>query len=621
MCGIAGFIDREGDPEVLSRMLEALRSRGPDGSGTVAVRHGDFHVMFGHRRLSIIDLEGGKQPMSTADGRGSLITYNGETYNFESIREKWAARGERFATRSDTEAVLVQLARLGAEGLRELDGMFALGLWAGDRLLLARDRYGVKPLYYAPLPGGGIAFASELGALFAHPGIERRIDAEGLLSYLASDYAHAPLTLAKNVRKLEPGASLEWKDGSIAAPRRYWSVPVVGAGRGRPRAQELWERLDAAVERQMIADVPVGVLLSGGLDSSCVGVLAARHAKGRLSTFSVGFEDASFDESEYARLMASRLGSRHHERFLTSSNVLGVIDEALDRLDEPLGDHAYLPNYLLCQMVSEHVKVALGGDACDELWGGYPTYRAHRLASVYRLAPGLLHRVLRDRVVPHLPVSDAYQAWDWKVRKFTGGYHADLSQRHFEWMLSVSLPELSQAMPGQSPALPAVFRTPSPSAADPISGALALDLVTYLPGSILTKVDRSSMAHGLEVRPPFLDNAFVEWSLAQPSRSKVSFRGGKLLVKEAARPHVPAAIVDRKKRGFGMPVVAWMRGVLQPRVAEAFSNDRLFEPGLLDRDTFLRWNDAHRAGRADYGKVLWALVVLDHWVRRYDVAA
>lgn len=621
MCGIAGFIDKEGSSEVLARMLESIRSRGPDGTGTVAFRHGDFHVMLGHRRLSIIDLEGGKQPMTSADGRKSVITYNGETYNFQAIRDRWAARGEVFATRSDTEVVLMQLAHLGAEGLPDLDGMFALGLWAGDRLLLARDRFGIKPLYYVVLRDGGIAFASELGALFEHPSVERHLDPEGLLSYLASDYAHAPLTLARGIRKLPPGTSLEWRDGSVGAPLRYWTLPPVGMSREKPRAEELWQRLDAAVERQMIADVPVGVLLSGGLDSSCIGVLASRHAKGRLATFSVGFEDPSFDESEYARMMAAHLGSEHHERFLTSDNVLAVIDEALDRLDEPLADHAYLPNYLLCQMVSEHVKVALGGDACDELWGGYPTYRAHRLASVYRLAPELVHRVLRDHVVPRLPVSEAYQAWDWKIRKFVGGYHRDLASRHFEWMLSAGLPELAKAVPSAGGALPEVFRTISPKAADPMSQALALDVMTYLPGSILTKLDRASMAHGLEVRPPFLDNAFVEWSLAQPSGAKVGLRGGKLLVREAARAHLPRAIVERKKRGFGMPVVAWMRGVLQPRVERALGNDRLWQNGLLHRGTFAGWNDAHRAGTADYGKVLWALVVLDHWVRRYDVAA
>jgi len=619
MCGIVGVVDKESRPDVLEGMLDHIRFRGPDGVGRVTFRHGDWHVSLGHRRLSIIDLEGGAQPMAIADGSGAYITYNGETYNFAGIQDSWKRHGVPFATRSDTEAVLVQLAKRGSAGLAELDGMFALALWNEGRLLLARDRYGIKPLYYAALPGGGVIFASELRALFAHPGIERRLDPRGLLSYLAHDYAHAPLTLIRGARKLEPGSHVEWRDGTLGTPVRYWTVPAVG-GTGRPEPEDLWRRLDAAVERQMVADVPVGVLLSGGLDSSCIAHLASRHTCDKLRSFSVGFEDASFDESEFARLVARRLGTLHHERFLTSDNVLGVIDEALDHLDEPLADHAYLPNYLLCQMVSEHVKVALGGDACDELWGGYPTYRAHHAAAVYRRLPHLVHRVLADGIVPRLPVSTGYQSWDWKIRKFVGGFDRDVLERHLKWMLNGSLSDMKAMMPGVCEK-PEAFGTKLAPATDPVSAAMALDLVTYLPGSILAKVDRSSMAHGLEVRPPFLDNAFVDWSLAQPAAAKVGLRDGKLLVKRAARDHLPAAIVDRKKRGFGMPVVSWIRGVLQPRVVSALADDRLWGGRLLDRGTFSAWNGLHGAGKADYGKILWALVVLDHWVRRYDVAA
>lgn len=621
MCGIAGFIAKNDGNGLLDAMLEPIRSRGPDGEGKWTGRHGDWAVALGHRRLSIIDLEGGKQPMRTVQEPPAWITYNGELYNYVSLRDASSRNGAEFATRSDTEVVLVHLQRCGPMGLADFDGMFGLAMWSEGRLLIARDRFGIKPIYYASLPDGGLAFGSELGCILAHPAVRRRIDPYGLLSYLGTDYAHAPLTMVQGVKKLPPASYIEWHDGKVSEPVPYWELPALGTCRDTPRPEEFWTRFEGAVERQMIADVPVGVLLSGGLDSSCVAVAASRHSRGRLLTFCVGFEQASFDESEYARLVARHIGSEHHERFLTDEGVLQVIDEALDRLDEPLADHAYLPNYLLCKLTSEHVKVALGGDAADELWGGYPTYRAHRLAALYGHFPDLLRRVVRDVVVPRLPIGEGYQSWDWKVRKFVSGWDSDVKERHLRWMLSTTLADLGAAVPSMSNVRPEVFGAPVAHTDDPTLAALALDCVTYLPGSILTKVDRSSMAHGLEVRPPFLDNAFVDWSLAQGVASKVGLRAGKLLAREAARPHLPPAVVTRKKRGFGMPVVSWMRGVLQPRIAEALANPRLWEGGLLDRATFARWNDAHRSGKADYGKVLWALVTLDHWSRKHDVSA
>ncbi|HEX3596827.1 MAG TPA: asparagine synthase (glutamine-hydrolyzing), partial [Polyangiaceae bacterium] len=579
MCGIAGFIAKEETPHQLDAMLVPIRSRGPDGEGQQVVRHGEWSVALGHRRLSIIDLEGGKQPMRSVEEPAAWLTYNGETYNYVALRDRLIARGARFATRSDTEVVLVHLMRGGAKSLVDLDGMFGLALWGDGRLLLARDRFGIKPLYYASLPDGGLLFGSELGCILAHPAIQRRIDPRGLLSYLGTDYAQAPLTLVRGVHKLPPGSYVEWRDGVLSPPTRYWQLPPLGTSKAIPRPEEFWNRFESAVDRQMVADVPVGVLLSGGLDSSCVAVAASRHTRERLLTFCVGFEQASFDESEYARLVARHIGSQHHERFLTNDGVLEVIDEALDRLDEPLADHAYLPNYLLCKLASEHVKVALGGDAADELWGGYPTYRAHRLASAYGHFPELARRIVRDVVLPRLPIGAGYQSWDWKLRKFVSGWDADVKQRHLKWMLSTTLSDLGLAVPSLSGVKPEAFNSDVAITDDRVLAALALDCTTYLPGSILTKVDRSSMAHGLEVRPPFLDDAFVDWSLAQGSRAKVGLRAGKLLARAAARPHLPAVVLNRKKRGFGMPVVSWMRGVLQPRVAAALANPRLWEGG------------------------------------------
>jgi asparagine synthase (glutamine-hydrolysing) len=371
MCGIAGIVQREPAPQVLEAMLARLAHRGPDGRGTWYGSYGPWHVALGHRRLSIIDLEGGRQPMGNEDG-SVQITFNGEVYNFVALRRVLERAGHRFATRSDTEAIIHQHEQEGPAGLAALDGMFAFGLWdqGRGRLLLARDRAGIKPLYYAPLPDGGIAFASELAALLQHPGIDRRLSSQGLRSYFFSDYAHPHWTLVAGARKLEPGHSLAWQEGRAEAPAPFWRWSPPEPGRRidddeETLARGLWERLGRAVERQLVADVPVGVFLSGGIDSSSVAYLAKQSYRGRLTTFSIGFEDPSFDESPAARLVARHIGSEHIEEILGADTILEVTDAALDALDEPLADHSFLPTYLLSRLAARHLKVVLSGDGGD----------------------------------------------------------------------------------------------------------------------------------------------------------------------------------------------------------------------------------------------------------------
>ncbi|HEX8202988.1 MAG TPA: asparagine synthase (glutamine-hydrolyzing) [Isosphaeraceae bacterium] len=626
MCGIAGIIQREPAPGVIEAMLGRLAHRGPDGGGTWSGRLGPWSIVLGHRRLAIIDIEGGRQPMGNEDG-SVQITYNGEVYNFQDLRRAQERAGHRFASRSDTEAILHHCEQEGPEGLAALDGMFAFGLWdqGRGRLLLARDRAGIKPLYYARLPDGGIAFASELTALLMHPALDRRLSAEGLRSYFFSDYAHPSWTLVAGARKLEPGHSLTWHDGRMAAPEPFWrwSPPEPGrrivAGED-VLARELWDRLGGAVRRQLVADVPIGVFLSGGIDSSSVAYLAQQAAGGRLATFSIGFEDPSYDESAAARRVARLIGSEHVEERLGAETVLDVTAEALDTLDEPLADHSYLPTYLLARLAARHRKVVLSGDGGDELWAGYPTYRAHRYARYFGRIPRPLRAGLIPALVARLPLDDRYQSLEWKLKRFVLRWDDDPYRRHLRWMAGTDLADLDRAVPDGG-VVPETLRRPVSDPGDPLNALLMLDFTTYLPGSVLTKVDRAAMAHGLEVRPPMLDNALIDWAFAIASTRKLRGGVGKAVLKRAAAAYLPRDIVHRPKRGFSIPLATWLRGPLRPCVEEALDSPGLWEGRLLDRGVFRSWNERHQARRADYSKPLWALVVLDRWARRERIDA
>jgi asparagine synthase (glutamine-hydrolysing) len=624
VCGIAGFVQRDPDARCLGTMLARIAHRGPDGDGqwvrAAPGTGGPWTTAFGHRRLAIIDLATGAQPMGNEDG-GVVITFNGEIYNFQALRAPLEAAGHRFGTRSDTETIIHHFEQHGPDGFVDLNGMFAFAIWdaAARRLTLARDRMGIKPLFYGALPDGGLVFGSELTAVLAHPAVARRPDVSGLVSYFFSDYLHPPYTMAREVRQLEPGHVLVWEDGRLSPPRRFWRVPAPGTAAPQDEsslAAALWTKLDDAVHRQLIADVPVGVFLSGGLDSSAVATLASAHAPGRMKAFSIGFEAADFDESEYARLMADRLGVEHVIETLHERNLLDVVDEALGFLDQPLADPSFLPTFLLSRLAARHVKVVVGGDGGDELWGGYPTYLAHLYAGVYRHIPAFVRQQLIGRAVAMLPINDRYQSLEWKLRRFTGRWDDDPIVRHLRWMSSVDLPELARAVRGAADVRPATLDAPLPDTDDQMHRTLALDFTTYMSGSVLTKVDRASMAHGLEVRPPILDNETVDWAFSLPSRFKVRPGQSKYLFKRAARGHVPDVIIDRKKKGFGIPLAAWLRGPLRERLESLLASSPAWDAGLLDQSVFRDWNRQHQARKVDHAKPLWALLVLDHWLRR-----
>jgi asparagine synthase (glutamine-hydrolysing) len=609
-------------------MNARLRHRGPDGEGSwLAAREG-WQVALGHRRLSIIDLEGGRQPLGNEDGTVQ-ITFNGEIYDFSRLRAGLEARGHRFATRSDTEVIVHHWEERGPKGLSELNGMFAFAIWdqKDGSLTLARDRVGIKPLFYAPLADGGLAFASELTALLELAETPRRLDRESLGSYFFVDYVPPVRSLVSGVRKLEPGTWLRWKDGKLEEPARFWRLgdarakPLAG-GDSAHLARELEERAAEAVRRQLVADVPVGIFLSGGIDSSSVAALAQRQLRQPVRTFSIAFEDPAFDESSYARQVARHLRSDHTEETLSEAILLDTVDAALGSLDEPVADPSIVPTYLLSRLAARHVKVALGGDGGDELWAGYPTYRAHVFARLYGAVPESLREGVIAPLVSRLPVADRYQSFEWKAKRFTGRWASEPSRRHLRWMSNTDLPDLANLVPALAGNPPPLGTAPL-FESDVINSMLALDFRTYLPGSVLAKVDRASMAHGLEVRPPLLDNELVDWAFSLPSRVKLHGTTGKYLLKKAVRGLLPAEVVDRPKKGFAIPLASWLRGPLAPLVEAALRDSPLWASGEppLGRECLDAWWTEHRERRRDRSRGLWALVVLDRWMKRERIAA
>lgn len=646
MCGIAGFVQRSSpaDPSaLLERMTLACAHRGPDGSGHWHTDHARWSIALGHRRLAIIDLEGGRQPMANEDGQLTIV-FNGEIYNHQRLHDRLVAQGHSFHTRSDTEAIVHHVEQHGPQGLGDLDGMFAFAL--ADRrgtqpqLLLARDRVGIKPLFYCSLPDGGLAFASELTSLLAHPAVSRTIDPDALAGYFFLDYVHAPLAMLAGVKKLPPGCFLRWKDGVLEGPTPFWSLAHLDASpaqRERTRvlaalsSDQLRDRtarvLEQSVTDQLLADVPVGVFLSGGIDSSTVAALARRHVTGKLATFTIRFEDPRFDESAFARTVANHLGTDHVEEPLTEAALLDTVQAALDCLDEPNADPSIVPTFALSRLAARHVKVALGGDGGDELFAGYPTCKAHRLARLYALCPGPLRRALVEPMVRALPVSHGYQSFEWKAKRFALRWADQPRPRHLRWMSNLDLPDLARALPGFAAGpVPRAFAgalalPPAPSAhgpgADVLNDILRLDFSTYLPGSVLMKVDRASMANGLEVRPPLLGNDVVDHAFALPSHRKMLGMRTKALLKDVAEGLLPREVVHRRKKGFAIPLASWLRGPLRERIEDALRpGQELWHSGLLSRDAFVRYNDEHQAMRVDRGRTLWALIVLAHWHRR-----
>lgn len=622
MCGIAGVVRRgrleEGDVAACERMTAALAHRGPDGSGLLERRQ----AVLGHRRLAIVDLtDQAGQPMVAADA-DVAITYNGEVYNMHPLREELLARGHRFLSRSDTEVVLQGWRAWGPDLPRRLNGMWACGVWdeAQGALFLSRDRYGEKPLFYAELPGGGLAFASELRALLEHPQVPRELDRRSLAKFLAFDAFPGPATPFRAIKKLRPGHSLLWRDGRVQLQRdwqrRYGTLRVSV----REATEELWRLLRRSVELRLMSDVPLGVFLSAGVDSSAV--LAAMHdliGPARIQAFSIGFEEPGYDESQAARAIAAHFGVRHEVQVLSSQKLLQLLPEILDHMDEPLADHSLVPTYALCKFARQQVTVALGGDGGDELFAGYDTFVADRLARPLLRAPGLVRRALGG-LVGLLPPSPADMSLQFRASRFVNGLDPDPFVRHQRWFGSFQPEEAAALIPGAGSAADVYEDLAWPERPTGRHSEQApLELMTsyYLPDDVLTKVDRASMAVSLEARAPLLDPELAAFAHGLPYRMKLHGLTRKWILKRALRGRLPGSVLRRKKQGFRPPNAEWLRGALRPEVERLLDPRRLEEGGLLDPRLASQVVREHLSGERDHRKQVWALFVLERWRERW----
>jgi asparagine synthase (glutamine-hydrolysing) len=630
MCGIAGFLGGDVATSergvLLSAMTDAITHRGPDGFGHFV--HGP--VAFGMRRLAIIDLGGGDQPISNEDGTITTV-FNGEIYNFRELRAELEAKGHVFDTASDTEVIVHLYEEVGTDLFARLDGMFAIAIWDDreQRLVLGRDRFGKKPLFHAVASDGAFLFGSELKSLHRHPGMGRTVDPVQLAHLLVHDCVPSPRSLLKGVEKLDGGHFMV-VDGVTGAKRieQYWQLSYERDPNPPSYAdavEQLRDRLQQAVEARLVSDVPLGVFLSGGIDSSSVAAMMRRAGAEKIETFSIAFEEESFDESTHARAVAEHLSTEHHEELLSADRMLELIPQVADWLDEPIADPSILPTFVLSRFTKERVTVALGGDGGDEVFAGYPTYTAHKASSSYQRVPGFLRHGLIEPAVRALPASDKNFSLEFKAKRFISGANETLPRRHATWMSgntpAAALGLLStdaRALVREHDLLAvADERNAEVIAPHWIDRVRYQDLSRYLRDVVLVKVDRASMAASLEVRAPFLDHHLVEWAAALPP--EYSFHKGvtKRILKDAMRDLLPDGIVDRPKKGFGIPLAAWLKGPLRPMAEELLAPDRLRAQGLLDPDAVGKLLAAHTSGRSDNRKQLWPLLVFQLWSDRW----
>ena len=632
MCGIAGFIDfqdasnartEEERAQIVDRMCRVIRHRGPDDQG-VMLKPG---VALGMRRLSIIDLAGGHQPISNEDHSVSIV-FNGEIYNYRELQKELQARGHRFRTNSDTETIVHAYEEFGALCVDRLRGMFAFAIWDDreKKVFIARDRVGKKPLYYSVTRGGTLVFGSELKSLLEHPDVERDLNPQALDAYFSLGYVPDPISIFQNVEKLPPGHHLTFTNGRLTV-ERYWDFSYNltnnggDGGNGHKSSdylEELRALLDEAVKLRLVSDVPLGAFLSGGVDSSTVVALMARHMDQAVKTFSIGFNEDSYDELKYARLTAKKFGTEHHE-FLVKPDICDVVDQLAWHFDEPFADSSAIPTYVVSKLAREHVKVVLTGDGGDELFAGYTRYVTEHNRSRFDSVPRVVKQALMDPISRALPhgawgrnylhnVSlDPISRYLDTVSVFTGLtktslYSADFSdQLRDASHLSSYFHELSRNVKTNAP----------------LDSLLYIDSKTYLPGDILTKVDRVSMAVSLEARVPLLDHKLIEFVTRIPASMKMAGIETKHLFKRAIADLVPAEIINRPKQGFGVPIQQWINQQLRERIRDTLNDPRTLQRGYISRSHVELLLDEHERGRRDHAMALWSLLMLELWHRQH----
>ncbi|XLZ68460.1 XrtA/PEP-CTERM system amidotransferase [Massilia sp. SR12] len=627
MCGITGIMDARGgravDEALLRRMNDTQHHRGPD-EGDTYIEPG---IGFGHRRLSVIDIAQGQQPLGNEDG-SVMVCYNGEIYNYRELTAELKALGHTFKTKSDTEVIVHAWEQWGEDCVHHFRGMFAIGLWDRKQqvMFLARDRLGVKPLYYAMTPDGWFAFSSELKALRMHPSLPREIDPLAVEDYFAYGYVPEPKTIYKGALKLSPGFRLTQKVGApLAQPQQFWDVPFkLHEKMTESDAQgELVERLREAVKIRLVAEVPLGAFLSGGVDSSAVVAMMAGLDEGAVHTCSIAFKDKAFDESEYAQQVAQLYKTDHFVETVDTDDY-GLIDTLAHLYDEPYADSSAIPTYRVCQLARKRVTVALSGDGGDENLAGY---RRYRYAMAEQSVRGRIPDFLRKPVFGTL--GRVYPKADWAPRVFRAkttfeALSRDLVEGYFHGVSIMSdamrarlfSDKFRAGLQGYSAIEVMRGHAANSPTDDPLSMIQYLDMKTYLPGDILTKVDRASMAHALEVRVPLLDHKLVEWISGLPPDMKLKGSEGKYIFKKSMEKYLPHDILYRKKQGFAVPLASWFRGPLRERVQQALLGPTLADTGMFNIGFLREIVEQHLSGRRDYSAPIWTLLMFEAFLKK-----
>lgn len=621
MCGIAGLFDtraqRNFDPDLIRRATAAIAHRGPDGDGFFAAPG----IAFGHRKLAIIDLASGNQPMHAKDGTIS-ITFNGEIFNYKELRAELGSKGHSFATASDTEAIIEGWRAWGPKVVERLRGQFAFALWDAKQqvLFLARDRMGEKPMHYTTLADGTLAFASEIKAILTLPGVDLTIDPEAVADFFTYGYVPDPKTIYSAIRKLPPAHTLLIARGRTPELACYWNVlEAAGTEQRTTTPEELADRLKTAVRYQMVADVEVGAFLSGGVDSSSVVAMMAQIASASVATYSITVGEENRDEAGFARGVAERYKTRHEVRDVDPRNLTQLLPKLPNIYDEPFGDDSAIPTFAVCREAARTLKVCLTGDGGDETLAGYRRYRFHLAENAIRqyLPEGLRKSVMA-------PLARAYPKLDWAPRPLRAkttllelSGDEDMAFARMVAMVSeeqraaLLSGDLKSRLAGYDPGEIVRSRFREAAAFSPLQRAQYADLMTYLPGDILVKVDRAAMANSLETRPPFLDHDFVAWAFALDTKTKVDGGEGKAILKKGMEAHLPHALLYQPKRGFSIPVSEWLRGPLRDMTLGLTSSARLQDCGLFDMKQIDLWVGQHLRGARDHWQVLWLLFVFD----------
>jgi len=631
MCGICGFVNSEKtepfSSSLLSSMCHTIFHRGPDDEGIFI----DKKIALGTRRLSIIDLEGGHQPLANEDN-SIWVAHNGEVYNFPELRKELKSLGHSFTTKTDTETLVHSYEEWGENFVNKLRGMFAFVIWDGrqEKLLLVRDRIGIKPLYYTLLKDKTLVFGSELKAVIAHPRVKRSLEPKALDLFLTLEYVPAPFSIFKDIYKLPAGCFLIYKNGEIKI-KKYWDVEPkedriekISRKTIPSLMDELFALLKESVKLRLISDVPLGAFLSGGIDSSTIVGLMRELGASPLKTFSIGFEDESYNELQYARSIAKKFNT-DHEEYIFQPKVLELTDKLINHLDEPFGDFSIFPTYFVSEAARSKVKVILSGDGGDELFGGYEHYQAQKI-SRFALPPFLFKGF--SSLVKNFPPSPKKKGFWNKLRRYSQGFEHAPELRHLRWMMFLSLKNkkglYSEALAAKLEGINEIQKIEpfqkifeDLSHFDPISGELYLDMKTYLPDDILVKVDRMSMATSLETRVPLLDHKIVEFIFQLPGNLKLQGLTSKWIFKKTMERLLPRENIFRSKEGFSIPIKHWLREELKDLLFDYLNEKRIKEEGLFNYDYIKKMKEAHLQRRENYSHQLWALLVFEIWKENY----